>query len=222
MPVMQSRSILAFCLLSHVLGCAAVHAASGFLQTRGQDIVDTNGQKVLLRGVGLGNWLLPEGYMWKFGSNGDRPRKIEKLIAELVGEEKAEQFWQTFRRNYITEADIQRIAELGFNSVRPALNARLFMAEGGNPTMIEKNFELLDNLVEWCRTHNVFIIIDMHGAPGGQSRLFTADPDGGARLWTSGDHQERTVELWQILAERYFYEQDGAQVINRQISIKQG
>src|SRR5690242_18647378 len=56
-----------------------------FLRTQGQDIVNERGQKILLRGVGLGNWLLPEGYMWKFGDNGDRPRKIEKLINDLIG-----------------------------------------------------------------------------------------------------------------------------------------
>ena len=43
-----------------------------YLHTRGHDIVDGDGNKVLLRGIGLGNWLLPEGYMWKFGADGDR------------------------------------------------------------------------------------------------------------------------------------------------------
>src|SRR5215472_8605525 len=54
-------------------------AAAGFLHASGQDVVDEQGPPVLLRGVGLGNWLLPEGYMWKFGEHGDRPRTIEKL-----------------------------------------------------------------------------------------------------------------------------------------------
>ena len=77
-----------------------------FLHTAGQDIVDESGKKVFLKGVGLGNWLLPEGYMWKFGNQGDRPRKIEKVIADLIGEEKAASFWKTYRKNYITEEDI--------------------------------------------------------------------------------------------------------------------
>ncbi|MBC8379864.1 MAG: hypothetical protein H8E62_11910 [Planctomycetes bacterium] len=80
--------------------------AEGYLHTRGQDMVDDAGNVVLLRGVGLGNWLLPEGYMWKFGKEGDRPRKIEALVEAMIGPEAAEQFWLDFRRNYITEADI--------------------------------------------------------------------------------------------------------------------
>ncbi len=30
----------------------------------GDQVVDGYGEPVLLRGMGLGNWLLPEGYMW--------------------------------------------------------------------------------------------------------------------------------------------------------------
>jgi len=42
---------------------AAVHG-QGFLKTDGQDIVDSTGNPVLLRGFGLGGWLVQEGYMW--------------------------------------------------------------------------------------------------------------------------------------------------------------
>ena len=63
-----------------------------FLHTRGQDIVTEKGEKVLLRGVGLGNWMLPEGYMWKFGNQADRPRRIEKLVSDLVEADNAKRF----------------------------------------------------------------------------------------------------------------------------------
>jgi hypothetical protein len=100
-------------------------AATTFLRTQGQDLVNEKGEKILLRGVGLGNWMLPEGYMWKFGAQGDRPRKIEKLVNDLLGPEKGRLFWSGFRKHDISETDIQRVAELGFNSIRPALNSRL-------------------------------------------------------------------------------------------------
>ena len=97
-----------------------------FLHTRGQYIVNEQNDTLLLRGVGLGNWLLPEGYMWHFGDEADRPRKIEALITDLTDAEYSDDFWKRFRRDYIREADIKKIKELGFNSVRPALNARCF------------------------------------------------------------------------------------------------
>ncbi|NJK98193.1 MAG: cellulase family glycosylhydrolase [Bacteroidales bacterium] len=143
--------------------------AQSFLRANGKDIVDENGKKILLRGVGLGNWMLPEGYMWKFGKDGDRPRKIEQLVLDCIGKEKADQFWKEFHNNYITEADIKRIAELGYNSVRPALNARLFLTEGENNVFVDEGFQMLDNLISWCKKYNIYVIIDMHGAPGGQT-----------------------------------------------------
>ena len=37
--------------------------AKGFLKANGSKLVNCDGQEILLRGVGLGGWLLPEGYM---------------------------------------------------------------------------------------------------------------------------------------------------------------
>ncbi|MBK8088200.1 MAG: cellulase family glycosylhydrolase [Chitinophagaceae bacterium] len=175
-----------------------------FLHTAGQDIVNESGKKVFLKGVGLGNWLLPEGYMWKFGGLGDRPRKIEKAVADLIGKEKAERFWKTFRQNYITEADIKRIAELGFNSVRPALNSRLFLTEGENPVYVEEGFQLMDSLVTWCKKYNLYVIIDMHGAPGGQTGANIDDsPNDIPELFIEKKYQDQLVDLWVKLAQKY-------------------
>ncbi|MCB9059410.1 MAG: cellulase family glycosylhydrolase [Calditrichae bacterium] len=177
---------------------------SRFLHTKGFDIVDGKGEKILLRGVGLGNWLLPEGYMWKFGQEGDRPRKIEKLVSDLIGEQEAQKFWKRFRENYITEQDIKRIADLGFNSVRPALNARLFLTEAENAEYIEENFVLIDNLIEWCRKYNIYVILDMHGAPGGQTGANIDDsPKDEPELFMDQRNQERLIDLWVKIAERY-------------------
>ncbi|MBN1361844.1 MAG: cellulase family glycosylhydrolase [Sedimentisphaerales bacterium] len=201
----MSRKRLVVCLLLFVVqvGPGSV-GAKGFLRTQGQDMVGEHGNKVLLRGVGLGNWLLPEGYMWKFGDRGDRPRRIEKIVSDLIGPEQAERFWLEFRKHYITEADIARIAELGFNSVRPALNARRFLTEGDNPQYVDEGFELLDNLVTWCKKYDVYVIIDMHGAPGGQTGANIDDsPNDRPELFMDPKNQDRLVELWVKIAQRY-------------------
>jgi hypothetical protein len=175
-----------------------------FLHTSGQDIVNESGKKIYLKGVGLGNWLLPEGYMWKFGVHGDRPRKIEKVITDLIGKEKAALFWKTYRQNYITEADIKRIAELGFNSVRPALNSKLFLSEDDNPVYIEEGFQLMDSLVSWCKKHKLYVIIDMHGAPGGQTGANIDDsPNDIPELFIEQKYQDQLVDLWIKIAQRY-------------------
>jgi alpha-L-rhamnosidase len=175
-----------------------------FLHMQGQDIVNDQGQKIRLRGVSLGNWLQPEGYMWKFGPQGDRPRKIEKLVDDLIGPEQGKQFWTEFRQHYISEADIQRIAELGFNSVRPALNSRLFLSASGEPTGTEEGFRLLDNLVAWSKTNGIYVIIDLHGAPGGQTGMNIDDSaNDQPELFMEAKYQDQLVALWQAIARRY-------------------
>ncbi len=187
-----------------ISSCSEKPKSASFLRTQGQDIVDADGNKIILRGVGLGNWLLPEGYMWKFGPNGDRPRTIEKLVSDLIGEEEAAVFWKEFRRNYITGNDIRRMAELGYNSVRPALNARLFLTEGDSAVFVEDSFVLLDSLVNWCGRYGLYVILDMHGAPGGQTGENIDDsPANEPELFTSAKNQDRLERLWVRLAKRY-------------------
>lgn len=175
-----------------------------FLRTQDQDIVNEAGEKVYLKGMSLGNWLLPEGYMWKFEEGGDRPRRIEKLISNLLGEKAAADFWKSFRANYITEADIKRIAELGYNSVRPALNSRLFIDEENGYEFKEEGFLLLDRLIAWCKKYQVYVIIDMHGAPGGQTGTNIDDSRNNVpELFTDMHNKELLEALWIRIAERY-------------------
>lgn len=178
--------------------------ATGFLHTRGENIVDERGQKILLRGVGLGNWLLPEGYMWRFGNAGDRPRRIEKIVSDLIGPENAAKFWKEYREQYVTENDIHRISQLGFNSVRPALNARLFLSEGEKAAYQDEGFKLLDNLIHWCKRNGVYVIIDMHAAPGGQTGQNIDDSaKDQPELFMNPTNQDRLVSLWVKIATRY-------------------
>ncbi len=199
-----STLIIAISISCSVFSQSKQEKSLTFLHTSGYDIVNESGEKIFLKGVGLGNWLLPEGYMWKFGGLGDRPRRIEKVVADLIGQEKADLFWKKYRQNYITEADIKRIAELGFNSVRPALNSRLFLTEGENPVYVEEGFQLIDSLISWCKKHKLYVIIDMHGAPGGQTGANIDDsPNDIPELFIEEKYQNQLVDLWVKIAERY-------------------
>lgn len=175
-----------------------------FLRASGHYMVNEQNDTILLRGIGLGNWLLPEGYMWHFGESGDRPRKIEKIVEDLTSPEYNQHFWNEFRKNYITEADIKKIKELGFNSVRPALNARVFMTEGDTAVFIEENFALLDSLIDWCGKHKLYVVLDMHGAPGGQTGQNIDDsPNNEPELFMDPKFEHRLTRLWLKLVERY-------------------
>src|ERR1700744_4600200 len=81
-------------------------ALAPFAHTQGKEIVDGTGKPLLLRGIGLGNWLVPEGYMWHLNEGGpESPREIEAFVTELIGPQRAHDFWHSYRERYITEPD---------------------------------------------------------------------------------------------------------------------
>ena len=178
-------------------------AGQGFVHAEAGRLVDGHGDQLVLRGVGLGNWLLPEGYMWKFESPGPQsPREIEAFIEDLVGPDRAVEFWQRFRATFITEEDIARIRVEGMNHVRLPINARVVIGDDGE--LIEAGFALTDQLIEWCQRHQLWVVLDLHGAPGGQTGTKIDDsPNGAPELFTDDRYRALTVRLWRALAQRY-------------------
>jgi endoglucanase len=180
----------------------AGRAESGFVTVKGKQFISPEGQPLLLKGINLGNWLLPEGYMFKF-KTANSPRLITAVINELVGEEEGRKFWKAYRDNYITREDIRFIKRAGFNSVRVPFNYRLFVTEGDPPALKGVGYELLDRVIQWCKSENVYVILDMHAAPGGQTGDNIDDSWGYPFLFDSPESQELTVRLWAELAARY-------------------
>ena len=174
----------------------------GFVRAENATLVDGSGRELLLRGVGLGNWMLPEGYMWRFGPGAESPREIEALTRRLLGEPAAQQFWQGFSDTFITEADIALIAASGFDHVRLPINSRVIQDEAGAP--IEAGYAMIDRLIGWCREHQLWVLLDLHGAPGGQTGTNIDDsPRNLPELFMDARYRELTIRLWRDLATRY-------------------
>src|SRR6266404_582775 len=136
-------------LLSLVVYSTAI-GQSKFVTTRGNEFISPTGKPLLLKGINLGNWLLPEGYMFKF-KTASSPRLIQTVVNELVGEDEGRRFWKAYRENYITREDIHFIKQSGFNSVRVPFSYRLFVSEGEQQRLEGPGYDLLDHVVDWCR-----------------------------------------------------------------------
>jgi endoglucanase len=174
----------------------------GFVHAKDARLVDGSGRELLLRGVGLGNWMLPEGYMWRFRPGAESPREIEWLTERLLGVSGAEQFWDGFRAEFVSEADIALIAASGFDHVRLPINSRVIQDDDGEP--IEAGYAMIDRLIEWCRAHRLWVLLDLHGAPGGQTGTNIDDsPRNLPELFMEPRYRELTVRLWRDLATRY-------------------
>jgi aryl-phospho-beta-D-glucosidase BglC (GH1 family) len=174
--------------------------ANKFVYADGDKLKDSTGKVIRLNGVNLGGWLMWEGWIW--GGGFTKETKIRENLELVAGKQAADSFRLNIYKNFITEADIKSISEMGLNVVRIPVNADAlqmsFESFGGKIY----GWEILDNVIAWCKKYHVYAIIDMHGAPGGQSSYFIADPDK-PNLWKDPNKRIQTINLWQQIATRY-------------------
>lgn len=189
-------------------GCGDKNAAESkeeakFVQVQGPDLIKPDGSKLFIVGTNLGNWLNPEGYMFGFRRM-NAPRQINEVISELVGPDKAAEFWSQFKDNYITKADIDYIASTGANTIRLPFHYKLFTDEDYmGLTANQDGFARIDSVVSWCKANDLYLILDMHDAPGGQTGDNIDDSYGYPWLLESEKSQQQFCSIWRDIADRY-------------------
>ncbi len=189
--------------------------SQNFLHTSGKAIVNENQDTILLRGMGLGGWMVQEGYMLQTAGFASPQHKIRSTIEALIGKDDTDLFYEAWLENHVTKADIDSLKSWGFNSVRLPMHYNLFTLPiedepvEGEDTWLDKGFELTDNLISWCRDNEMYVILDMHAAPGGQGydeAISDYDPTKPS-LWESEENRRKLIALWTRIAERYADEQ---------------
>lgn len=180
----------------------AQETTSEFCQAQGTEIITPGGTPILIQGTNLGNWLLPEGYMWKLETT-TAHWQIEQLIKQMVGPAAAHDFWQQWYDNYITQADIRYLKEIGCNTVRVPFNYKLLTPEDYPGVWVGPGFEMLDRVIGWCKAESLYVILDMHAAPCGQTGTNIDDSYGHPWLFEDETCQDRIVDVWRKIAERY-------------------
>ena len=169
-----------------------------YLHVVGKEVFGNDGKKIILKGMGLGGWLVPEGYM--LGTWGS-PTSIRNRIVDLIGEDSTKVFYEKFEKNYVAEKDITQLAEWGFNSVRLPFHYKTLSPSYRSYN--EEGFAVIDSVIDWCARNEIYLILDMHVAPGSQSGDENADGDEGAKLWDSKENQDWAVDIWGEIAKRY-------------------
>jgi len=200
---MNIKLLLMFCLILSInllYSQISLHS-QGFLHCLDKKIVDGSGQEILLKGIGLGGWSVQEGYMLQTSSFANAQWEIRKKISDLVGETNTELFYEKYRKNFIRKVDIDSIKSWGFNSIRLPFHYNLF---SNPPVFADKGFQIIDSLLSWCEDNQIYLILDMHAAPGGQSDEPISDFNPAyPSLWQSEQNKNLTVQIWRKLAEHY-------------------
>ncbi|MET3035743.1 cellulase family glycosylhydrolase [Chryseobacterium sp. NRRL B-14859] len=184
---------------------------SQLLKTSGKKIVNDKGENIQLRGLGLGGWMLQEGYMLKTADFAGPQYQIKEKIAGLIGEDGMNEFYKAYLKNGITKQDIDFLAKAGFNSIRLPMHYNLYTLPiekepvKGQDTWLEEGFTMTDDLLQWCKENKIYLILDLHAAPGGQGNDANISDNDKSKpsLWESEENQRKTISLWKRLAERY-------------------
>jgi hypothetical protein len=181
----------------------ALPAKNRFVKVDGPNLVKPNGERLFIQGTNLGNWLNPEGYMFGLQKT-NSAWMIDLMVKQLIGPDAAADFWQAFRTNYITKADIDFIAAQGANTIRLPFNYKLFTDEDYmGQTGQKQAFQLIDRVVEWCKADGLYLILDMHDCPGSQTGDNIDDGYGYPWLFESERSQQLFCDIWQQIARHY-------------------
>src|SRR5690606_4167898 len=156
----RSRKLMILVVASIVILLYALPLEAQFLRRSGKQIVDADGQEFILRGMGLGGWMLQEGYMLEMNSFANPQHQIRARIEELIGTASTDEFYEAWYANHCTKPDIDSLKSWGFNSVRLPMHYNLFTLPiedepvPGQHTWLEKGFAMTDSLVKWCAANS--------------------------------------------------------------------
>lgn len=162
-------------------------------------LVDDASAVVRLRGINLGNWLLLEP--WMYGQSLRDEATLLSLLSSRFGAAEADRLINLHRDGWVTPRDLAAIAASGFNAVRVPLHHRVLESAPFTPD--EAGFARLGALFDAAEDAGLYVLLDMHAAPGGQS---LDGPSGDAtqnNLWTDAASQDRFIWVWEQIARRF-------------------
>ncbi len=171
-----------------------------FIQTKGMDFVK-NDKKIIFRGFGIPNLLNIEHFL--IGLPGSESQ-IRQAILTAYGVKNSKIFWEKFHHCYLNENDFEFFRKIGINAIRLSFNYHIFEDDQNPYNFNEQGFELLDPILALCEKFEIYAILDLHSAPGGQNPDWHSDNAIGESLfWEYADFRNRTIALWEYIAEKY-------------------
>ncbi|MCV9387649.1 carbohydrate-binding protein [Reichenbachiella ulvae] len=182
-----------------------------YVHTNGTQIVDENGNDLYFTGMNLGNWLLWEGYLMMGDFNYRTHTQFFNSVKDAFGGDlgQAIEFEHQWRMNYVTAQGIADLKGLGFNSVRVPFHFNLFWDYNSNAPS-DRGFQYIDRVVNFCRAQGMYVLLDMHAAPGYQNPGDHSDnvnsnasqPRESVTFW-DGNNVNIAAEVWKHIASYY-------------------
>ena len=177
------------------------------LHTEGENIVNGKGETVVLRGTNFGGWGIMEDWFTPFTDAAGEDNMYEALVSRF-GVEKTHALFQTYRENWITELDYQNVAALGMNVIRLPIWYRNFQSDDNGTWYRDEagniDWSELDEVLRLCEKYGLYLILDLHGAPGYQNDYDHCGRSKSMSLFDDTDAGRRyravTLDFWVELA----------------------
>jgi len=185
-----------------------VFAEDGFIRVD-NGVLRKGEEELVLNGVNLGGWLLMETWMGPVEDDYEEMAysDVVSILINRFGRVRGQKLLDIYEDNFITEKDFEIIKELGFNCIRLPFWYRNFMTVNGewlnggeehNP-----GFKRLDWTIAQCEKNGLYVILDMHGCPGGQSMNHSTGEIGSNRLYKDEKNLKMMETLWTAIGKRY-------------------
>jgi glucan endo-1,6-beta-glucosidase len=125
-----------------------------------------------IRGVNLGSLFIIEPWMasQEWSSMGCGGTKSEFDCVSQLGQDAANAAFKKHWDTWITEDDMDTMKSYGINTIRVPVG--YWMVEDtvyrSSEHFPEGGLEYMDRLAGWAADRNIYVILDLHGAPGAQ------------------------------------------------------
>lgn len=177
-------------------------AESDFLHTENAAFVNENGIATPLRGINLNDDIF---YFIKADIESVKGYDVFYALEKRFGSYGARQLAQKHYENFISPSDIKFIRKLGANCVRIPLRYRYLCKKESCKDDID--FEKLDFLVEKCRKAGLYVIFELHSAPGYQNTDSACGSSDKSTLFESGkegfESRNAVIRFWTQIASHY-------------------
>jgi endoglucanase len=104
-------------------------------------------------------------------------------------------------KTFITEKDFAQIKKWGFKLIRLPVDYFLFESDKKPYQYDLRRVKYVDNCVKWAKKHGLWLMIDLHKAPGHSFAFKERDKNS---IWKkNSESRKRFVKIWEFLACRY-------------------
>jgi aryl-phospho-beta-D-glucosidase BglC (GH1 family) len=172
------------------------------VKANGTVLRDNNGTGAIvnLRGTNLGGWLLQEAWMSPGSSD---MYNTYRVLNNRFGAATTTSLLNGYHDTWIQASDLDNIKNLGMNVVRVPIYWEVLMNTDGSMKPDSQAFRELDWVVAQSAQRGIYVILDLHGTPGGDCPWQSCGITNSNQLWSNGTYQNWTVQIWQRLSTRY-------------------